>query len=127
MKTFFAIVTTALLMVTAFAIAGEQPFSTATFDRLLADGRPVVVDFHADWCPTCRAQAPIVRELLSTPEFKNLTVLVANYDTEAALRKSLKVAKQSTLVVFRHGKEVARSTGDTSRDGLAALLRQAIS
>jgi thiol-disulfide isomerase/thioredoxin len=126
MKTFLAIVTMALMMVTAPARADERPFSTATLDQLLADGQPVAVDFHADWCPTCRAQAPIVRQLLSTPEFKNLTVLIANYDTELALRKSLNVAKQSTLVVFRHGKEVARSTGDTSREGLAALLRQAV-
>jgi len=126
MKTFLAIVTMALMMVTAPARADERPFSTATLDQLLADGQPVAVDFHADWCPTCRAQAPIVRHLLSTPEFKNLTVLIANYDTELALRKSLNVAKQSTLVVFRHGKEVARSTGDTSREGLAALLRQAV-
>ena len=119
-------VTTALIMMTAPGRADERPFSTATLDQLLAAGQPVAVDFHADWCPTCRAQAPIVRQLLSTPEFKNLTVLIANYDTELALRKSLNVAKQSTLVVFRHGKEVARSTGDTSREGLAALLRQAI-
>jgi len=126
MKTFLAIVTTALVMVTVPAGAGEQPFNPATLDRLLADGQPVAVDFHADWCPTCRAQAPIIRQLLSTPEFKNLIILVADYDTELALRKSLNVAKQSTLVVFRHGKEVARSTGDTSREGLAALLRQAI-
>jgi thiol-disulfide isomerase/thioredoxin len=113
-------------MVTAPAGADEQPFSTATLDQLLASGQPVAVDFHADWCPTCRAQAPIIRQLLSTPEFKNLTILIANYDTELALRKSLNVAKQSTLVVFRHGKEVARSTGDTSREGLAGLLRQAV-
>lgn len=126
MKTFFAIVTIALIMVTAPAGADEQPFSTATLDQLLASGQPVAVDFHADWCPTCRAQAPIIRQLLSTPEFKNLTILIANYDTELALRKSLNVAKQSTLVVFRHGKEVARSTGDTSREGLAGLLRQAV-
>jgi thioredoxin 1 len=127
MKTLLATVTTALMLMTAPAVASEEPFSAATFDRLLANGQPVVVDFHADWCPTCRAQAPIVKELLSTPELKNVTVLIANYDTELALRKSLNVAKQSTLVVFRHGKEVARSTGDTTRDGLAALLRQATS
>jgi thiol-disulfide isomerase/thioredoxin len=125
-KTFLAVVTTALIMATAPARADERPFSTATLDQLLAAGQPVAVDFHADWCPTCRAQAPIIRQLLSTPEFKNLTILIANYDTELALRKSLNVAKQSTLVVFRHGKEVARSTGDTSREGLAGLLRQAV-
>jgi thioredoxin 1 len=127
MKVPFAMLTTALILVTPPAVAGEEPFSAAAFDRLLGNGQPVVVDFHADWCPICRAQAPIVKELLATPELKNVTVLIANYDTELALRKSLNVAKQSTLVVFRHGKEVARSTGDTSPDGLAALVRQAIS
>jgi len=127
MKVLLAMLTTALILVTSPAVAGEEPFSAARFDRLVASGQPVVVDFHADWCPICRAQAPIVKELLATPELKNVTVLVADYDTELALRKSLNVSKQSTLVVLRHGKEVARSTGDTSRNGLAALLRQAIS
>ena len=126
MKYMLAIVTTALVLVTAPAIAGERPFTAAAFDSVRASGQPLAVHFHADWCPTCRAQAPIVRELLSTPELKNVTVLVADFDTELALRKSMKVTRQSTLVVFRRGKEVARSTGETSREGLAALLRQAI-
>lgn len=127
MKTLLAIVTTALVVMTTPVFAGEEPFSAAALNQLLADGKPVAVDFHADWCPICRAQAPIVRELLSAPEFKDVTVLIANFDTELALRKSFNVAKQSTLIVFRHGKEVARSTGDTTREGLVALLRQSIS
>jgi len=127
MKALLAFLTTAFILLTAPAMAGEQPYNAATLDRMLVAGQPVVVDFHADWCPTCRAQAPIVKDLLATPELKNVTVLIADYDTELALRKSLKVANQSTLVVFRQGKEVARSTGDTSREGLAALLKKAIS
>jgi thioredoxin 1 len=127
MKALLAFLCTALILLTAPAMAAEQPYSAATLDRLLAAGQPVVVDIQADWCPTCRAQAPIVKDLLATPELKNVTVLIADFDTELALRKSLKVANQSTLVVFRQGKEVARSTGDTSREGLAALLKKAIS
>jgi len=127
MKILLSMVTVTFALLMAPALAAEAPYTAAAFKQLISQGQPVVVDFHADWCPTCRAQAPIVRELLSTPELKSVTVLVANYDTELALRKSLNVSKQSTLVVFRHGKDVARSTGDTSRDGLAALLRQAIS
>ncbi len=127
MKPLLALLTTAFILLTAPAMAGEQPYSAATLERMLAAGQPVVVDFHTDWCPTCRAQAPIVKDLLATPELKNVTVLIADYDTELALRKSLKVANQSTFVVFRQGKEVARSTGDTSREGLAALLKKAIS
>jgi Thioredoxin len=62
MKTLLALLMTALTLATEPAVAGEEPFSAATFDRLLGDGQPVVVDFHADWCPICRAQAPIVTE-----------------------------------------------------------------
>ena len=100
------------LLLLSPALAAERPYRADTLERLLAEGRPVVVDFHADWCPTCRAQAPIIKDLLSEPEFKDLTVLVANYDTELSLRKSLNVPQQSTLVVFRRGKEVARATGE---------------
>ena len=119
-----------LLLSLVFAMSpvfsAEVPFEAANFQKLLASGQPVAVDFHADWCPTCRAQAPLLRSILEKPEFHALTLLVANYDTEAALRKSLNVSQQSTLVVFRHGKEVARSTGDTSEAGLTRLLRTAI-
>jgi thioredoxin 1 len=56
-----------------------------------------------------------------------LTLYVANFDTEKALKKSLGVTNQSTIVVFKDGKERARSTGDTQRDSLAELLHRAIS
>jgi thioredoxin 1 len=108
-------------------LASEVTYNAASLDRLIASGQPVAVDFYASWCPVCRAQAPIVKQLLATPELKSLTVVVANYDTELALRKSMNVAQQSTIIVFHHGKEVARSTGDTTRKGLEALLRKAVS
>jgi thioredoxin 1 len=85
------------------------------------------VVFHADWCPTCRAQAPLLKELAQTPGLKPMTLYVADFDTEKALKKSLGVTKQSTIVVFKDGKESARSTGDTQRDSLAELLHHAIS
>jgi thiol-disulfide isomerase/thioredoxin len=127
MKALVALSAALFLLVTVPATAAEKEYTKALLDQLLAAGQPVAVDFHADWCPTCRAQAPIITDLLSQPEFKNLTVLVANYDTDLTLRKSLSVAQQSTIVVFRKGKEVARSTGDTTRAGLATLLRRALS
>ena len=44
--------------------AAEVPFSQGAFDAALAQGRPVIVDFAADWCPTCKAQKPVVQSLL---------------------------------------------------------------
>ncbi len=117
----------ALTLLSTVALANEIPFNQAQFDAARAAGTPVAVVFHAYWCPTCRAQAPVLKGLTETPEFKSLTLYIANFDTENALKKSLGVTKQSTIVVFRNGREAARSTGDTQQDNLAALLRHAIS
>ena len=128
MKSLVALISAVMLAVIAApSLAVEVPFNQTQFDSMIAAGKPVAVVFHADWCPTCRAQAPLLKELTQTPELKGLTLFVANFDTEKALKKSLGVAKQSTVVVFKDGKERARSTGDTQQAGLAALLRRAIS
>jgi thioredoxin 1 len=129
MKSLIAIIFS-VVMLTVFAtplFAAEIPFNQAQYDSMLAAGKPVAVVFHADWCPTCRAQAPLLKELSQTPELKGLTLFVANFDTEKTLKQSLGVTKQSTVVVFKDGKESARSSGDTQQASLGALLRLAIS
>ena len=108
------------------SFAAETSFNAAQFEAQRAAGKPVAVVFHADWCPTCRAQAPVLKQLMQTPEFKDVTLFVADFDAEKALKRSLGVTQQSTVVVFKGGKETARSTGDTEQTALAALLRRAV-
>jgi len=116
----------ALIFFASLASAAEVPFNQGQFDSAKAAGQPVAVVFHADWCPTCRAQAPLLKDLAQQPEFARVTLYIANYDTEKGLKKSLRVTKQSTIVVFKGGKEAARSTGDTQESSLASLLREAL-
>jgi len=106
--------------------AVEMPFTQAAFDKAVAAGQPVIVDFQASWCPTCKAQKPIVQSLMEESKMKNVTLFSADYDTEQALKKQLRVAQQSTFVVFKGGKEVGRSTGETSKSAIAALFDKAL-
>lgn len=113
----------------AFALvagAVEVAYTPAAFDHALVAGTPTVVHFRASWCPTCKAQRPIVDALLHDPKRKDLTLIVADYDKETALKQRLRVAQQSTFVVFKGGKEVARSTGETRKDAIAALFDKAL-
>ena len=122
------IVSALLLMTTlsGLSMAGEMPFDPVHYEAMRNSGKPFAVVFHADWCPTCRAQAPVLKELTQSPEFMGITLFVANFDTEKVLERSLGISKQSTIVVFRNGKETARSTGDTQYDTLSEILRSAI-
>jgi len=116
----------AAFFLAASAWAGELPYEKAAFDKALADGKPVIVDFFADWCPTCKAQKPHVQSLLSEPKMKHVTLFIADYDKEKDLKKTLRVTQQSTFVVFKGGKEVGRSTGQTAKEDLAALFGKAL-
>ena len=128
MRTFLiATFAAALTLLSAIAPAAEIPFNPTQFAAARAAGKPVAVVFHADWYPTCRAQAPVLSHLAHSPEFKSVTLYIADFDTEKALKRSLGVTQQSTIVVFKDGKEIARSTGATQQESLASLLRQAVS
>jgi len=120
------LVAASLAFAAGASFGAELAFNQAAFDKALADGKPVVVDFAASWCPTCKEQKPIVQGLLKDPKRRSLTVFVADFDKEEALKQRLKVTMQSTLVAFKGGKEVARSTGQTDKTELGALLDKAL-
>lgn len=102
-----------------------QPYSAAAFSQAQAADKPVALHFHAPWCPTCRAQQKTLQALKSDASLA-LTVLVADYDTEKALKQGLKVNAQSTLVVFRGQKETSRVVGETTAPALRAALKSAL-
>ena len=98
----------------------------AQFDRDIAEGKPTIVYLHATWCPTCRVQKPIVDRLSEDPKLKQVTIFVADFDKETALKKVLKVNQQSTFVVFKAGHEVARSTGQTQEPAIRETFDKAL-
>lgn len=108
----------------AFAIG--DAFDQAAFDRLLKEGKPVLIAVHADWCSTCRAQEIFLKDLLKTPPYNNLQVLRVDFDRQKKVVRAFKVRMQSTLIVFKNGNEVGRSTADTDKDSVALMLRKAL-
>jgi thiol-disulfide isomerase/thioredoxin len=114
----------ASLAVSLAAAAGEMPFSQKAFDELRAAGKPVVLHVHASWCDVCKKQAEIVSSLVAQPQFKELTVMRADFDTDKAVQAQLKIGFRSTFVAFKGANEVGRSVGDSNPESIAALLRK---
>ena len=115
----------ALATFASIASAGEiKPFSQAEFDRLTQAGQPVVVAVSATWCPTCKAQKPILETLMKQPAYKDVTLLTVDFDSEKSTVRAFKVSMQSTLVGFKGTQEVARSVGDTTEAGIEGLIQK---
>ncbi len=108
------------------AVAASTAYSDAAFQAAQASGDPILVEVHASWCPTCKAQAPIIEQLTSQEKFRNMKILRIDFDGQKADVRKFGAQMQSTLIVFKGKSEVGRSVGDTRRDSIAALLDKAL-
>jgi thiol:disulfide interchange protein len=117
-----AVLATTLIPLPALA---RETFSDDAFKSATAAGKPVLVEFHADWCPTCRAQDKVINSFRHNPEYKGLVILRVDFDAEKELLKRFGVRRQSTLIVFKGDGEVARAVGESSPDGIKKLLNKA--
>jgi thioredoxin len=108
------------------AMAEEAPFTPQAFDSAQKAGKPILVEVHAVWCPTCKAQIPILGKLTAEPKFKDMVVLRVDFDNQKEIVRKFGVQMQSTLIVYKGNKEVGRSVGDTKADSIAALLDKSI-
>jgi thioredoxin 1 len=108
------------------AVASEEAFTQAAFDRLQQQRAPILVWVHADWCPTCRAQEPVLKKLLEQEEFRPIQALRVDFDQQKEVVKAFTVLKQSTLIVFKDGKEIDRNLGVTREQDIADFLRKAL-
>ncbi len=100
-----------------------EPFTQAKLDELNQSGQPVLVAIHADWCSTCKTQERVLQELLPQDEFKRIHLLRMDFDRQKEAVQSFGVEYQSTLIVFKQGREVGRLTAEQSPVRIAELLR----
>jgi thioredoxin 1 len=105
---------------------GFLEYKKDAFEKALKGSKPVLVHVHADWCPTCKRQQVVFNELAKTPEFGKLVAFTVDFDMDGEFKTAHNVRNQSVILVFKGGKEVARSGGVTDKTQIAAILADAV-
>jgi thioredoxin 1 len=116
-----------LLAVVPASAAEPTAFTPEAFESAQLAGKSILIDITAPWCPTCKAQAPVIQELTSREAYKNVVIFHVDFDNQKGIVRSLNARSQSTLITFRGQEEVARSVGVTDPAAIEDMLVKAVS
>jgi len=99
--------------------------SVSEFNNLVKEGKPVFLDFYADWCGPCRALLPTVEKLAE--EFKDtVEVRKVNVDTQREIAAKFGIRSIPALFFMKGNKVIDKANGalleSDLRDRLTSLV-----
>lgn len=126
----FRVAMIALSMILAFAAGGARAteradYTEAAYQAARASGKLILIDVWAAWCPICRAQQASIEALVADKNHPDLVVLDVDFDSQKEVWRAFGARQQSTLIVFRGGKELGRSVGERDPRSILKLIEDA--
>ncbi len=94
----------------------------ATYEELVASGKPFVIDFWAEWCGPCRMLSPIIEELAE--EYGDKVVIgKCDVDQNNDLAMKFSVRNIPLVVFIKAGGEMNdKLVGASSKDAIKAKI-----
>ncbi|XP_043931263.1 thioredoxin, mitochondrial [Protopterus annectens] len=94
-------------------------------ERVINSDKPVVVDFHADWCGPCKILGPRLEKAVAKQNGK-VTMAKVNIDDLTDLAFEYEVSAVPTVIAVKNGNIVDKFVGVKEEDQLEAFIRKLI-
>ncbi len=93
-----------------------------TFQEIINQDHPVLVDFFAEWCGPCKMMAPILVDLKKRLG-NTVSIIKIDVDKNPQAANSYQVRGVPTLILFKKGQVLWRQSGVVSASDLERLIR----
>jgi len=97
-------------------------FTDANIKEAINSGKPVVIDFWAEWCGPCRMVGPIVEELAKEYDGQ---VIIGKMDVDENVEtpNEYGIRNIPTILFFKDGQVVDKQIGATQKAVLASKVQ----
>ena len=96
-----------------------------TFQEIIKSDRPVLVDFHADWCAPCKTMNPILKNIKKELGDK-LKIIKINVDNNQQVANKFQVKGIPTFILFQNSEIKWRQSGVLSETKFLEILNSKI-
>jgi len=96
-----------------------------SFENLITNDKPVLVDFFATWCGPCQMLTPILKQVKDNLG-ERITIIKIDVDKNQELASKLQVRGVPTMMLYQNGEQLWRQSGVLSKEEIIKIVLEKI-